>query len=88
MTEAAKKGKKSAAASKAEKGEPPNIEDLVEAVRQVVGANVNLAQIRKELANNNYNVNVTATAFLDSECLWGCFFVFSPFSPTILDVDR
>ncbi len=65
--------KKSGAAKAAPTGsggphEPPNIADLVEAVRAVVGSAVDQQEIRKELKLNAYNVNMTATAFLDSEC--------------------
>lgn len=57
-----------ASARKARKqAPPPELDGLVDAVQSVVGKSVTRDQIRKELVNHAYNVNATATAFLDSE---------------------
>ena len=54
-----KKGKKQAV-------DPAKLDEYVLQVQNIVGPNVKPEEIRKELAMQNYSINNTATAFLDS----------------------
>ncbi len=48
------------------KADPANINELVNKVAEIVGPDRSHEEIRKELAHRSFNVNLTATAFLDS----------------------
>ncbi len=59
-----------------EKKEPPNIDELIAKVAEVIGAQYTRDQIRKELAHRGFNVLNTTSAFLDSEAQPKFFFFF------------
>ena len=49
-----------------EKKDPSTVDTLVNRVEEIIGAGRSRDEIRRELVHRNYNVNLTASAFLDS----------------------